>query len=94
MGLQSKGVDGRGWLITGGLLMIVGAIVIFVWPSLAIGTIVVITGIILIILGFSEIVGALQVRKLALGRLTGTLAHAPTTPSGPPGGVVPAPWRA
>ena len=65
VGLQSKGVDGRGWLITGGLLMIVGAIVIFSWPSLAIGTIIVITGIMLIVLGFSEIVGAFQIKKLA-----------------------------
>ena len=65
VGLQSKGVDGRGWLITGGLLMIVGAIVIFSWPSLAIGTIVWITGIMLMVLGLSEIVGAFQVKKLA-----------------------------
>ena len=65
VGLQSKGVDGRGWLITGGLLMIVGAIVIFSWPSLAIGTIVWITGIMLMVLGISEIVGAFQVKKLA-----------------------------
>jgi uncharacterized membrane protein HdeD (DUF308 family) len=65
VGLQSRGVDGRGWLITGGLLMILGAIVIFSWPSLAIGTIIVITGIMLIVLGFSEIVGAFQIKKLA-----------------------------
>lgn len=65
VGLQSKGVDGRGWLITGGLLMILGAIVIFVYPSLAIGTIVVITGIMFIVLGVSEIVGAFQIKKLA-----------------------------
>jgi uncharacterized membrane protein HdeD (DUF308 family) len=65
VGLQSKGVDGRGWLITGGLLLIVGAIVIFVWPSLAIGAMVAITGIMLIVLGISEIVGAFQIKKLA-----------------------------
>ena len=65
VGLQSKGVDGRGWLITGGLLLIVGAIVIFVWPSLAIGAIVAITGIMLVVLGISEIVGAFQIKKLA-----------------------------
>ncbi len=65
VGLQSKGADGRGWLITGGLLLIVGAIVIFVWPGLAIGAIVVITGIMLIVLGVSEIVGAFQIKKLA-----------------------------
>ncbi len=65
IGLQAKGVEGRGWLITGGLLLILGAIVVFTYPSLAIGTLVVVTGIMLIVLGISEIVGALQVRKLA-----------------------------
>ena len=45
--------------------MILGAIVIFVWPSRAIGMIVWITGIMLIVLGISEIVGAFQVKKLA-----------------------------
>ncbi len=64
IGLQAKGVEGRGWLITGGLLLIVGAIVVFTYPNLAIGTLVVVTGIMLIVLGISEIVGALQVRKL------------------------------
>jgi uncharacterized membrane protein HdeD (DUF308 family) len=65
VGLQSKGVDGRGWLITGGLLLILGAIVIFVWPNLAVGTIVWIAGLMLVVLGLSEIVGAFQVKKLA-----------------------------
>ena len=65
VGLQSKGVDGRGWLITGGLLLILGAIVIFVWPDLAVSTIVWITGFMLVVLGITEIVGAFQVKKLA-----------------------------
>ena len=29
VGLQSKGVDGSGWLITGGILLILGAVVIW-----------------------------------------------------------------
>ena len=58
-------MDGRGWLITGGLLLIAGAIVIFVWPDLAVGTIVWIAGLMLVVLGISEIVGAFQVKKLA-----------------------------
>jgi uncharacterized membrane protein HdeD (DUF308 family) len=65
VGLQSKGVDGRGWLITGGLLLIVGAIVVFVYPNLALATLVSIAGILLIVLGISEVVGAFQVKKLA-----------------------------
>jgi uncharacterized membrane protein HdeD (DUF308 family) len=65
VGLQSKGEDGRGWLITGGILLILGAIVIFVYPSLAVGTLVWISGIVLIVVGISQIVGAFQVKKLA-----------------------------
>ena len=65
VGLQSKGVDGRGWLITGGLLLIVGAIIVFVYPNLALATLVSIAGIILIIVGISEVVGSFQIRKLA-----------------------------
>jgi uncharacterized membrane protein HdeD (DUF308 family) len=64
VGLQSKGREGRGWMITGGILGILGAIVIFVWPA-TIGVIVWITGIMLIVLGISEIVGAFQVKKAA-----------------------------
>ncbi len=65
VGLQSKGEDGRGWLITGGLLLILGAIVVFVYPSLALATLVTIAGIMFLILGISEIVGAFQIKKLA-----------------------------
>jgi uncharacterized membrane protein HdeD (DUF308 family) len=65
VGIQSKGVDGRGWLITGGILMILGSIVVFVWPAASLLVIVWITGISLIVLGISEIVGAFQIKKLA-----------------------------
>jgi uncharacterized membrane protein HdeD (DUF308 family) len=64
VGLQSKGQEGRGWMITGGILGILGAIVIFVWPA-SIGVLVWITGIMLVVLGISEIVGAFQVKKAA-----------------------------
>ena len=65
VGLQSKGVDGRGWLLTGGVLLILGAVVIWAWPSAAISLIFTVTGIVLIIVGISEIVGSFQVKKLA-----------------------------
>lgn len=65
VGLQSKGAEGRGWLITGGILMIIGAVVIFTWPAASLLVIVWITGIMLIVLGLSEIVGAFQVKKAA-----------------------------
>lgn len=65
VGLQSKGVDGRGWLLTGGILLILGAVVIWAWPSAAVSLIFTITGIVLIIVGISEIVGSFQIKKLA-----------------------------
>lgn len=64
VGLQSKGMEGRGWMITGGILGILGAIVIFVWPA-SIGVLVWITGIMLVVLGAVQIVGAFQVKKAA-----------------------------
>ncbi len=63
--LQSKGADGRGWLMISALLLIVGAIVVFVYPSLALGALVSISGIVLIIVGLSEIATSFQVKKLA-----------------------------
>lgn len=65
VGLQSSKSEGRTWMIWGGVLLILGAIVIFVWPSLAVTTIFVIAGIMLLVLGISEIVGAFQVKKIA-----------------------------
>jgi uncharacterized membrane protein HdeD (DUF308 family) len=65
VGLQATTSEGRTWMIWGGVLLIVGAIVVFVWPSLAVTTLFVIAGIMLLILGLSEIVGAFQVKKLA-----------------------------
>lgn len=66
VGLQSKGVDGRGWLITGGILLILGAVVIWAWPSAAVSLIFTLTGIVLMIVGISEIVGSFQIKKLAV----------------------------
>ncbi len=65
VGLQSKGAEGRGWLISGGILMIIGSIVMFVWPAASLLVIIWITGIMLMVIGISEIVGAFQVKKLA-----------------------------
>jgi uncharacterized membrane protein HdeD (DUF308 family) len=65
VGLQSPKSDGRTWMIWGGVLLIVGAIVVFVWPSLAVTTLFIIAGIMLLVLGLSEIVGAFQVKKIA-----------------------------
>jgi uncharacterized membrane protein HdeD (DUF308 family) len=64
VGLQSKGEEGRGWLLTGGILLILGAIAVWVWPHAAVSLIFNISGIVLIIVGISEIIGSFQLRKL------------------------------
>ncbi len=65
IGIRAKGIDGRGWLITGGLLMVIGSLVIFFYPGLSLVTLIWVSGIMLILLGISEIVGAFQVKALA-----------------------------
>lgn len=65
VGLQARKDEGRSYMIWGGILLIVGAIVVFVWPSLAVTTLFIIAGIMLLILGATEIIGAFQVKKLA-----------------------------
>jgi uncharacterized membrane protein HdeD (DUF308 family) len=65
VGLQAKGMQGRGWMITGGILGIIGSIVIFVWPAASIGVIVWVSGIFFMVLGISEIVGAFSLKKAA-----------------------------
>ena len=57
-------MDGRGWLISGGILMIIGALVIFFYPLGSLTTLIWISGIMLILLGISEIVGAFQMKGL------------------------------
>ncbi len=65
VGLQAKGMDGRGWMITGGILGIIGSIVIFVWPAASIGIVVWVAGLFFMVLGISEIVGAFSLKKVA-----------------------------
>ena len=64
VGIKAKGIEGRGWLISGGILMIIGALVLFFYPLGSLSTLVWISGIMLILLGISEIVGAFQMKNL------------------------------
>ena len=68
IGIKAKGVDGRGWLISGGILMIIGALVIFFYPLGSLTTLIWISGIMLILLGISEIVGAFQMKGIQQAR--------------------------
>jgi len=65
VGFQAKGESGRGWMITSGILGILGAIVIFIWPAASLVVVVWVTGIMLIVLGIAQIVGSFSVKKAA-----------------------------
>lgn len=54
--------DRRGWLIFGGVLLALLSIGVFMWPALSLGTFVWIAGIVLVITGIIEIVGAFFVK--------------------------------
>lgn len=64
-GLASKGMPGRGWTITIGLLGIAAGIVILVWPIGSLGVLVLITGIWLVVLGTFELISAFALRRAA-----------------------------
>lgn len=56
--------DGRGWNIFGGIVMLIGGIVILVWPGISLVTLAWIAGIWLIVLGIFEIIAAFRLRSL------------------------------
>lgn len=62
-GLAGRGMPGRGWAITIGVLGIVAGIVVLVWPIKSLGVLVVVAGIWLVILGLVELVSAFALRK-------------------------------
>ena len=65
IGLSGSAQTGRGWNIFVGILLIIGGIVVFVWPAPSLLTICWVIGIWLVVLGLFEIVGAFQVRSAA-----------------------------
>lgn len=65
IGLANGGQTGRGWNIFVGILLIIGGVVIFVWPGISLLTLCWVVGIWLVVLGLFEIVGAFQVRSAA-----------------------------
>ena len=52
----------RGWLIFGGVVFVLLGIVVFVWPALSLATFVWIAGVVLIVTGIIEIIGAFYVK--------------------------------
>lgn len=56
---------GRGWNIFGGILMLIGGVIVLVWPIRSLFAIAIIAGIWLIIGGIVEIIAAFKLRSLA-----------------------------
>ena len=59
-----ESTSSRGWNIFFGIVILIGGIVILVWPGLSLLTLALVAGIWLIILGIYEIVAAFRVRSL------------------------------
>jgi uncharacterized membrane protein HdeD (DUF308 family) len=63
LGAEQK--EGRGWNIFGGIIMLIGGMVVLVWPGISLATLAWVTGIWLIVSGIFEIVAAFRLKKLA-----------------------------
>ena len=63
LGFESK--EGRGWNIFFGIVMIIGGVVVLVWPGISLVTLTWVVGIWLIIIGIYEIVAAFGVKRMA-----------------------------
>ena len=63
VGIQNKGIDGRGLLITAGVLGIIVGIIFLVAPFQSIGVLAMIAGIWLILLGLIEVFYSFKVKK-------------------------------
>ncbi|MEO6822415.1 MAG: HdeD family acid-resistance protein [Candidatus Nanopelagicales bacterium] len=64
-GISAAGAPGRGWAIFSGVVLFIGGIVVLEWPINSAVTLAVVSGIFVLLFGIMEIVGALQLRKLA-----------------------------
>jgi uncharacterized membrane protein HdeD (DUF308 family) len=64
-GIANPGMPARGWVIFIGALSLVAGIVILAWPAITLNALVWVTGLWLVLLGIVEVVGSLQLRKLA-----------------------------
>ena len=63
LGFESK--EGRGWNIFFGIVMIIGGVVVLVWPGISLVTLTWVVGIWLIIIGIYEVVAAFSVKRMA-----------------------------
>ena len=61
LGIEQK--EGRGWNIFGGIIMLIGGVVVLVWPGISLVTLAWVTGIWLIVGGIFEIIAAFRLRS-------------------------------
>ena len=64
VGLTSKGAEGRGWMITLGIITLLAGIAVLVWPGIGLATLVYIIGFALILMGIFEIIGSFKFKHL------------------------------
>lgn len=57
--------EGRGWRIFGGIVMLIGGLVVLLWPGISLATLAWVLGIWLLIGGIFEIVAAFSLRSAA-----------------------------
>ena len=63
LGFESK--EGRGWNIFFGIIMLIGGVVVLVWPGISLITLTWVVGIWLIVIGIYEVIAAFSVKRMA-----------------------------
>lgn len=63
LGFESK--EGRGWNIFFGIVMLIGGVVVLVWPGISLVTLTWVVGIWLIVIGIYEVIAAFSVKAMA-----------------------------
>jgi uncharacterized membrane protein HdeD (DUF308 family) len=61
--IGSPGLPGRGWAMASGVISIIAAIVVLAWPLGSLAVLVVVSGIMLMVIGIVEVIGALVLRR-------------------------------
>lgn len=64
-GISNPDMPARAWVVFIGALSLVAGIVVLAWPAITLNALVWVTGLWLVFLGFIEIIGSVQLRKLA-----------------------------
>lgn len=62
---SAEASSGRGWSIFGGIVMLIGGLVVLVWPGISLVTLAWVAGIWLVIGGLFEVIAAFKLRSLA-----------------------------